>query len=152
MKTYIEKLLDREDDIIAKDYADRVARVQSSSRTKYSTYNVVNNSSFELHSIYKPGPESVDDYLRITFTRFRTSSHRLKIETGRWSRIDKERRVCQCGGGVQSEKHVLVDCELVSDIRRKYGHEVISFESFMNDRKTKPELLMLHEILKRVET
>ena len=47
---------------------------------------------------------------------------------------------------------MLVDCELVSDIRRKYGHEVISFESFMNDRKTKPELLMLHEILKRVET
>ena len=54
--------------------------------------------------------------------------------------------------GGQSEKHVLVECELVSDIRRKYGHEVFSFESFMNDRKNKPELLMLHEMLKRVET
>ena len=150
MKTYIETLLSCED-ILTKDKSDRVARVQSSTRTKLITYSSINNASFEVHPIYKTGHETVDDYLRITFTRFRTSSHRLKIETGRWSRIERERRVCQCGGGVQTEEHVLLHCDLVRNIKRKYGHEIISFEAFMNERKSKSELVMLYEILKLLE-
>ena len=90
-------------------------------------------------------------HLRTTFTRFRTSSHRLKIETGRWSRIERERRVCQCGNGVQTEEHVLVHCELAQGIRQKYGHENISFSTFMAETKSRSELTMLYEILKLFE-
>ena len=96
MKKYIDSLLSC-DDFLKQDKSERIERVQSSTRTKLITYKSI-NSSFEVHPIYQPGQETIDDYLRITFTRFRTSSHRLKIETGRWSRIERERRLCQCGG------------------------------------------------------
>ena len=39
-----------------------------------------------------------------------------------------------------------------TEIRSKYVHEEISFLSFMNDSKSKSELLMLYEILRRLET
>ena len=43
------------------------------------------NPKSESPDIYKS--KSIPEYLRITFTRCRLSSHRLKIETRRWSRI-----------------------------------------------------------------
>ena len=128
------------------DKRARVERVRSSTRTKSATYASI-NPTFEIHPVYQHDVEAVDDYLRITFTRFRTSSHRLKVETGRWSRIPRERRLCQCGEGVQTEKHVLVECELTRGIREKYGQTINSFETFMTSEKSKAQLHMLHEIL-----
>ena len=133
-------------DFIEADRRARIERVQSSTRSKSVTYSSI-NPSFEIHPIYQQGEEAVDDYLRIAFTRFRTSSHRLKVETGRWSRIPRERRLCQCGEYVQTEEHVLVDCELTRGIREKYGQNIDCFETFMTRTKSKTELLMLHEIL-----
>ena len=109
------------------------------------------NPTFELHSIYLNSNEPLDDYLRIAFTRFRTSSHRLKVETGRWSRLPRERRLCKCGMGVQTEEHALVECELVEPIKEKYGISVQCFSSFMSLNKSKAQLQMLHEILKMLE-
>ena len=59
--------------------------------------------------------------------------------------------MCQCGGGIQTEEHVLVDCDLVRTIKTKYGHEIINFDAFMNERKSKSELAMLYQILKLLE-
>ena len=148
-RKYIGLLLDG-DDFLETDSSQRILRVQSSTQSKMVTYHSINPTS-AIHPIYKSGHNTVDDYLRITFTRFRTSSHRLKIETGRWSRVVRERRVCQCGNGVQTEEHVLVDCQLAQPIRDKYGHHTISFQSFMAEEKSKAELSMLHEILKLFE-
>ena len=48
-------------------------------------------------------------------------SHNLKIETGRWSRIPRERRVCRCDNSqIQTEAHVLVECILTEYIRVRY--------------------------------
>ena len=47
--------------------------------------------------------------------------HHLKIETGRWARIAAENRVCDCGGGVQDEEHVLFDCRKTEEVRRMFG-------------------------------
>ena len=52
--------------------------------------------------------------------RDRLSSHKLRIETGRWSRIPREERLCPCLNGVQTEKHVLLHCEHTQDIRNKH--------------------------------
>ena len=57
---------------------------------------------------------------RIAYSRFRTSSHRLRIETGRWSRQQREERLCGCLLAVQDEKHVLEDCEKLSELRAQY--------------------------------
>ena len=149
MAAYINSLTQC-DDFIKKDKADRMDRVRSSQKTKSQTYRYI-NPSFEVHPVYTEYDESVEDYLRIAFTRLRASSHRLKVETGRWSRIPREQRLCTCGMGVQTEEHVLLECDLVTPIKEKYGQEVICFQTFMQERKTKAQLHMIFEILKLFE-
>ena len=46
----------------------------------------------------------------------RLASHHLKIETGRWSRLPREQRLCQCGQ-VQTEEHVILNCVLLNNAR-----------------------------------
>ena len=149
MTQYIDSLLHNEEDIIDIDIQNRMTRVERSKRTKLIMYRSI-NPTFEIHPIYKDKC-GVDDYLRIAFTRFRTSSHRLRIETGRWARIAPERRLCQCGNGVQTEKHVLCNCELVHRIRERYGCSTIDFKAFMREDKANYELLMLYEMLNVLE-
>ena len=87
------------------------------------------------------------DYLRINFTRFRTSSHRLRIETGRWSRIPHEQRLCECGEGVQNEQHIMT-CPLLNDIRRRYDLSAdMTFDEFIRSEKSKSDLSALHEMM-----
>ena len=55
---------------------------------------------------------------RITLTRYRTSSHNLKIETGRHSypKIPREQRIYKCNEAVQTLHHILFDCNLLRDL------------------------------------
>ena len=62
---------------------------------------------------------NISEHCRIAYTRIRTSSHRLRVETGRWARIPVESRLCGCGG-IQTEEHVLLRCNLTQDIRSAY--------------------------------
>ena len=149
MSAYLTSLTNC-DDFIKADRFARMERVRSSTQTKPATYFSI-NPTFEIHPIYQNCDEVVEDYLRTTFTRFRTSSHRLKVETGRWSRLPRERRLCKCGAGVQTEKHVLIECELAEPIKLKYGLNVQCFNSFMSTSKSEKQLQMLHEILKILE-
>ena len=152
MNRYIESLRNG-GDFIAASKAKCVERIRSAppARSKLITYGSI-NPSLEVHRIYQPGHEPVDEYLRISFTRFRTSSHRLKIEPGRWARIPRERRLCQCEEGIQTEEHVIMHCRLTNVIKARYGFQHIeSFESFMNGDTSKPQLLMIHEILNLLE-
>ena len=62
----------------------------------------------------------IPDNLRMAFTRFRTSSHRLRVELGRWNRppTPREQRTCTCNNSdVQDEEHLLV-CPRTAAIRR----------------------------------
>ena len=101
--------------------------------------------------MYK-NPISERDYLRISFTRFRTSSHRLKIETGRWSQIPRDQRTCVCNEGVQTEEHVLTACPSVNDIKLKYNLDVTNFIEFMNMERSKGDLCAVNKILERLES
>jgi hypothetical protein len=62
----------------------------------------------------------INERKRIVFTRFSLSSHHLKIETGRWSRIVREERLCECGE-IQDENHIIFDCPKTNDIRERYN-------------------------------
>ena len=42
--------------------------------------------------------------------RFRCGSHSLPIETGRWSRIPRDERLCKTCKVVGDEHHVLFEC------------------------------------------
>ena len=89
--------------------------------TKYWTYKEKMNKPLESHKVYSE-KEYVPDYLRLAFTRLRTISHDLRIETGRWSRTPRELRVCSCSPvTIQNEKHVLIQCPLSQQLRQKYA-------------------------------
>ena len=88
--------------------------------TKFQTYKNELNLSLNVHPIYKSSI-FIPDYQRQSFSRVRLISHNLKIETGRWSRIPRERRVCPCDGTqLQTETHALTSCPLTHNIRVSY--------------------------------
>ena len=73
-----------------------------------------------MHPIYY-SKEYIDERARLTVTKLRLSSHNLKVETGRWSRIALENRLCECGTDVEDEKHVLLACPKTDFAREKFN-------------------------------
>ena len=72
------------------------------------------NLQLSVHGMYRQHTYTKEKH-RIDTSRLRLGSHRLKIETGRWSRIPRELRLCPCGE-VQTESHVLCQCPLTQHI------------------------------------
>ena len=74
---------------------------------------------------------SIPDRDRVYDTRLRLSSHKLAIETGRWSRIRREDRLCRapvvCVGLLKTEEHVICHCPLSDHIRSQFG--TVSFSN-----------------------
>ncbi len=91
--------------------------VQNSEASRSVIYRDLNPDLSE-HSMYSD--TKVNERYRIVTTRLRLGSHRLKIETGRWSRIPRDMRLCSCDQDVQSEEHVLTQCPLTVHIRRNF--------------------------------
>ena len=145
MSKYLREL-ETAGDILAEDRQQRYQALTADTATRATTYCAL-NPDFQLHSVYD-GQSRLDDDLRIEFTRLRLSSHRLRIETGRWSRTPREQRTCNCDtGALQTEKHVLVECPLATDIRTKYNNSDFDFDSFMSTGKSSDDLRMLREIM-----
>ena len=91
-------------------------RIATSSRSKFVTYRTI-NPNFDVHSVYFSKDCSfLPEAYRISFSRIRLSSHNLRIETSRWSRIPRDRRLCPCGS-IQDEEHVLAHCQSTQHLR-----------------------------------
>jgi hypothetical protein len=92
--------------------------------SKLRTYKHI-NPTLAVHEAYHPRSNvMIPDYKRSAFTKLRTSSHSLNIERGRWARVDENRRFCRCKNNkIENEEHVLLECELTRDLRRKYRVE-----------------------------
>ena len=142
---YITGVLEEAGDIIENDVAKRKEGISISERTKTVAYRQM-NPTLCVHPIYT-SKESVEDDYRTAFSRLRLSSHRLRIETGRWARTPQEERWCQCGEAIQNEQHVLCDCILVTHIREAFNQTGINYQVFMNAPKTKQEMAMVMKIL-----
>ena len=100
-------------------------------------------------------------------SRFRTSSHYLKVETDRWKRpiVPWKDRVCHLSdyGTVQDEHHVVFECtdEALLDSRRKYQSLISQSENKMiplHYLMCNPEVegreklpLFIHECMKRLD-
>ena len=67
------------------------------SDSKLGTYYEINPSL----SSCVPVPQTTLEFEREMVTRFRTGSHSLAIETGRYSNTPRENRLCSCGEGIQ---------------------------------------------------
>ena len=101
---------------------------QSDSSRRRVYCNAINNT-LSTHSIYIDKHNIYEPY-RIAFTRFRTSSHNLACETGRWNRrgrgiLPMEERLCSCGL-IQTEEHVVSYCPVSQNLRDYYNFSNIS--------------------------
>ena len=108
------------------DDSDLLNSVRISDTTRRKKYSEM-NPSLECHPMYSSN--SLPEFARIAATRLRTGSHFLKVESGRWSRLDLKDRVCSCdSNSIQDESHVLFYCTLTADIRDSYP-ELRSYQS-----------------------
>ena len=89
--------------------------------------DVAINPHLECHKVYNT--DGILEHHRINFSRFRLSSHRLKIETGRWSRIPRENRTCKCNNtNIEDEEHVALLCPLSEHLREKHNIQYDTLE------------------------
>ena len=116
-------------------------KVSSAAGTKFRTYCNINRD-LSVHNVYST---YIPEHLRIAFTRVRLSSHRLRIETGRWARIPRERRLCECGT-VQDEEHVLVRCPLTEPLRRRYG-KAVTFPDIIDSANCEDDFRFIHDVM-----
>ena len=101
------------------------------------------NPELRVHDVYR-STKHIDERKRTVFTKFRLSSHSLKVGTGRWSRNVHEERLCDCEGGVQDESHVVFDCEKTEEIRVKYGIDRGVYDDI-------GDLMNLHDVTQLVD-
>ena len=107
--------------------------------TQNTLANIQNNNKLIfLHSL--KDTYTMENYLKINdyqnrkaISKLRTSSHRLTIETGRWTNIIRENRICtQCGQNkVEDEYHFLFDCSKHT-IERNISFEKIKTKTNIN--------------------
>ena len=65
----------------------------------------------QLNPELKPSPFlGRIDKVGKAMTKFRLGSHKLKIETGRWSRVPRDERLCGTCNVLGDERHCIYDC------------------------------------------
>ena len=112
---YIKRNLDNPVEEYLVDVKQTMLAATTSKALKYKEIN----PNFNVHGVYN-SKVYIDERKRVVFSKFRTSSHSLKIETGRWTRIAAEGRLCDCGKGVQDESHEVFKCQRTIAMQEKY--------------------------------
>ena len=65
-------------------------------------------------------------YHRAAFSKFRCGVAPLRIETGRYERLDVLDRKCPFCDNVEDESHVILDCYLYHDLRHMLFDKAVS--------------------------
>ena len=91
------------------------AAADDDSDSRLGAYFLVNPT------LVKPSYDQKMEFQRVCVTRYRTGSHNLKIEAGRTPHIPRDERYCCCNTGLQTVKHVLLECPLLTEIRERYN-------------------------------
>jgi hypothetical protein len=110
---FLSELKQRLSDTSSQNWHERLS---SSHRGKY--YLSIHDSLSFAHYL---NIVSIATY-RTALCRLRTSSHRLKVETGRWVRppIEYNDRTCDTCHVLDDEYHFVLECTLHKDARKKY--------------------------------
>ena len=146
MKKYIQSIKDGSD-FATKELQQIKESVTRASGTKFRTY-VQLNPELTSHMLYSRNAPVIPDYLRITFSRYRLSSHRLRVEIGRYQGTPHDQRLCSCGLVVQDEQHIFT-CPRVKDILQTPSKSYNSTSDIFDDTKIE-DLRILHQVLKEL--
>ena len=122
----------------------RASVIANDTSTKLTTYKTL-NPELSLNEAHQETTHHIPDYIRVEYTRFRTGSHCLNIERGRWSRIPAEERFCTCDQqSVQNEQHVIYNCPLTHHLRQKFD---ISQETDLAEIFRKKNVFFIYEVM-----
>ena len=79
---------------------------------------IIFKENFEFENYFKI-LEDKDIYI---LCKFRTTNHKLPIETGRWNNIDRINRICtKCDSiTIGDEYHYIMECEHFSSFRNRF--------------------------------
>ena len=82
---------------------------------------------------------------RSAFAKFRMGIAPLKIETGRYERLNEEERTCfRYSDTVESEEHVLLDCPLYNHIREPWFAKLRQHVPDLYTKTRQDKLIKLH--------
>ena len=101
---------------------------------------VHNNPSAKLHDYLQLNP-NLERYVcpfiferdRHLISKYRTGCHHLNIETGRWRRIPRDQRNCDCGPCIQNVEHIVLECPLLNTYRNFNIQSLYEFFKLNND-------------------
>jgi hypothetical protein len=129
----LQKAIDLDRDPVQQDIASRKYALEQKCATSSKRHFYIDiNPQCSVHPIYHMYRTYVPEYLRVMFTRLRLVSHNLRIETGRWARLERARRTCTCDNHhVQTEQHALFECPLTEHLREINNYW--DFEMLFND-------------------
>ena len=82
----------------------------------------------------------------MNIARLRLSSYNLKIENGRWSRIPRDSRLCECQK-IQTESHIIEHRILTRHIREKYNFVEVAAPIVLKCETTN-EAEFIYDVLK----
>ena len=116
LKTLIDKGPDY--NFIRESQEDICSKIRLSQTTRRITYMSINPQLSPPRFYFQDPP--IQEHYRVACTRLRLSSHRLRIETGRWTRTPYENRLCECGE-IQTEEHVLLRCPNTANLRQNHN-------------------------------
>ena len=133
-------------DILLNDWYSKVG-----SDTNYRIFK----HKCELETYLMQLPQNLKYY----FTSYRTRNHRLPIETGRWSKIQHNERICNiCRKKVGDEFHYLLVCESLGSAKKQFlgrmftkRPNVIMYESLMKTNN-KQLLILISKLIKIINT
>ena len=111
---------------ITEAYKDRfMLQYNNDNDSKLGTYYRINpNLSSNV-----PVPQVTLEFERELVTRFRTGSHSLAMETGRYTNTPRENRLCSCGTSIQTVWHIFAECPKTRTVVEKnYGNMKEIFE------------------------
>ena len=142
MSLYMQRLLaSPRRDSPAAVLSDVKARIRSADTTRAVTYMSI-NPTLEVQAVYRARQKSAHTFEphRIAFSRLRLGSHRLRVETGRWSHTPRDMRVCTCGPFVQDEDHVVRKCPRTRHVSRFDESSPISSALSVYENPNAPKL------------
>lgn len=113
-----------------REYFMRFHSTETKVKSHVSLFRYGSDGLFDINPApYLTGIESGP--VRTALARFRTSSHNLAIETGRWVRptkIPQENRKCTCCSldMVEDEMHFVFDCPLYYQVRGEFYSDLFA--------------------------
>ena len=110
-------------EIVQAMQARQVGALAASAKSKVQYYVSAVRCGVSLES-YQPAEylAAVTDRSRLVrLAQLRTGSHWLRVETGRWQRLEREQRVCpHCdAAAVEDEAHMVFDCPKYAGVRQQ---------------------------------